>query len=484
MRVLFSPFSRGRGFMRSRRGSFAMLAGLMGSLVFGIGMFAFEAARIDRARNNLQHAADAAAIAAARELPILGGSSAAMEAVARAIAESNLGIVSTSPAPGTPSSDPSASATAGGDGPAGSGDTGISLETAARRLPDSNAVRVDLRHRLPLVFGQIVNVDNPWIVASATAEVHGETKICVVTLNDTESDGIKMVTGSRISAGTCSVFVNSRDPAALLVDDAALIDAQTICTSGGYVGAASNFVVPPTTDCPPRPDPLSGRNVAPDTACTYNERVIIGDDFVTGIFGDRISSAETRSIDGYSPWIVLRPGVYCGGIEVVGTGAVWFEPGTYVVADDTFTVKDDTRVRGDNVAFHFTGANGRLEVLDRAELRYSAPVAGRLAGILLYRKDGVGCAGSGGGGCVVATEHLLRSANVKELIGTIYLPDDKLSIFADQDVASESAFTIVIVGQLEMTGEPNLVLNTHYAATDVPVPDGIHVPKDTVRLRH
>jgi hypothetical protein len=40
-------------------------------------------------------------------------------------------------------------------------------------------------------------------------------------------------------------------------------------------------------------------------------------------------------------------------------------------------------------------------------------------------------------------------------------------------VASKSAYTAIVVNRLELTEGPELVLNSDYSTTDVPVPDGI-----------
>ena len=40
-------------------------------------------------------------------------------------------------------------------------------------------------------------------------------------------------------------------------------------------------------------------------------------------------------------------------------------------------------------------------------------------------------------------------------------------------IADRSAYTVLVVKQLHLYSGPNLILNTDYSATDVPVPMGV-----------
>jgi len=61
---------------------------------------------------------------------------------------------------------------------------------------------------------------------------------------------------------------------------------------------------------------------------------------------------------------------------------------------------------------------------------------------------------------------------VKRLLGTLHLPSDIVEVNTSRPISSEAAFTIVVTGKLVMQTSPTLVLNTDYAATNVPVPKG------------
>ena len=93
----------------------------------------------------------------------------------------------------------------------------------------------------------------------------------------------------------------------------------------------------------------------------------------------------------------------------------------------------------------------------------TAPADGLMAGLLLSEDRAL-------------TQHLtheITSYDAHTLIGTIYLPVGDLRIDSDQKVADQSAYTAIIVNHLRLNAGPNLVLNSDYNATNVPVPAGI-----------
>ena len=41
------------------------------------------------------------------------------------------------------------------------------------------------------------------------------------------------------------------------------------------------------------------------------------------------------------------------------------------------------------------------------------------------------------------------------------------------EVARDSAWTVIVARMLQLKGSPSLIINANYAASDVPVPDGV-----------
>ena len=62
--------------------------------------------------------------------------------------------------------------------------------------------------------------------------------------------------------------------------------------------------------------------------------------------------------------------------------------------------------------------------------------------------------------------------NAHNLLGTIYLPKGTLVVGSPNPVANASAYTIIIASAVNIVSSPQLVLNSRYGASLVPVPDG------------
>jgi len=107
-----------------------------------------------------------------------------------------------------------------------------------------------------------------------------------------------------------------------------------------------------------------------------------------------------------------------------------------------------------------------------------------LAGILIFDDpSGAGApaqkpkSGRGGGGRSNKTgakrQHQILSDNARNLLGTIYMPQGEIIVDATKPIADKSAYTVLVVKQLHLYSGPNLILNTDYSATEVPVPMGV-----------
>ena len=68
----------------------------------------------------------------------------------------------------------------------------------------------------------------------------------------------------------------------------------------------------------------------------------------------------------------------------------------------------------------------------------------------------------------------ISSDSARTLLGTIYIPNALLSVSGGStNVADQSDWTVIIAKGLVLSGSPNLVINSNYAASAVPVPSGI-----------
>lgn len=140
-----------------------------------------------------------------------------------------------------------------------------------------------------------------------------------------------------------------------------------------------------------------------------------------------------------------------------------FAPGEYVIKDGPFIVADTASISGNCVGFYLTGSNARFQFGIDTTISLVAPSNGVMAGLLFHESRDQ----------PTISSHAILSDNARLLLGTIYLPRGDLKIDAKKPVADQSAYTAIVAHTLKLYSGPNLVLNTNYDQTSVPVPDGI-----------
>jgi hypothetical protein len=67
----------------------------------------------------------------------------------------------------------------------------------------------------------------------------------------------------------------------------------------------------------------------------------------------------------------------------------------------------------------------------------------------------------------------LQSDPFTDVTGAIYVPNAVLNIQGSKNAGQSSDWTVVAARALTMTGAPNLVINTNYTGSTVPVPIGV-----------
>jgi len=145
-------------------------------------------------------------------------------------------------------------------------------------------------------------------------------------------------------------------------------------------------------------------------------------------------------------------------------------PGTYIIKDGPFTVSGTASLTGKDVGFYFTGHNALIDFKGSSSISLEGPTGGDLAGLLFFADRSAAS----------VQQHIIRSNNAHTLTGTIYLPRGNLLVDPGAKVAQNSAYTAIIANQISINMGPELVLNSNYGATSVPVPDGIKASADVV----
>jgi len=180
----------------------------------------------------------------------------------------------------------------------------------------------------------------------------------------------------------------------------------------------------------------------------------------------------------------LEPGVYCGGLTLTNGAEGALSKGIFIIKDGPLIVDGGASISGAEVAIYLAGRAANLTFDADTTVNLSAPKDGPLAGILIF-DDPTGASapakapksGRGAAGRALKNgaprQHQILSDNARNLLGTIYMPKGEIIIDATKPIADKSAYTVLVVDQLHLYSGPNLVLNSDYSATDVPVPPGV-----------
>ena len=286
--------------------------------------------------------------------------------------------------------------------------------------------------------------------AQSKAKLVGQAgNTCLIALDEESEFSLALNQRSKLTARDCALYANSTSAESLKVLPRARIVVSNVFLVGGYIGSLAGISATPVTDAPPITDPLAGRAAPVYNGCDHLELKVTTD-------------------------TTLEPGVYCGGLEISGAH-VTLDPGVYIIENGTLSVNNDGWIVGDGVGFYLTGFNAKLNFDEDSHIDLTAPRSGALTGLLFFADvDNPKTLRSRGRGAPPLREgHVIRSNDARRLVGTIYLPDDKLVVDGETPVADESEYTVIVARSFELYNGPNLVIQTDYEASEVPVPDGV-----------
>jgi Flp pilus assembly protein TadG len=397
-------------FAGNESGSTAVIFAAAFTMLMGVTAVGIEMARINRVQSTLQHAGDSAALAGARELSMAGTDTQAIANISKSSVQRFVEANT-------------------------KGISSVVVDTRVGTSPPE--VEVKVKAKLDLPFGAVIGTSSMVLSTASTARIAGQPNLCVLGLDTSSIGTINLGGNGNVIAKNCSVFSNSTSTSGLSANGG-VMTASTICSAGGVKGTSANFKPTALSDCPTFNDPLAGRAPPPSGACTYSNLKIKGGN------------------------VTLSPGVYCGGLSVHSKAVVTMSPGVYVVRDGEFEIGTKATVTGDGVGIYFEGANTSIRFKNDSNLSLRAPVDGPMAGILFF----------GDRMQPTTTTYTISSENARVLVGTIYLPRAKLLIDATKTVGDLSEYTAIIARVVDFQNG-NVVLNTDYSMTPVPVPAGI-----------
>lgn len=283
------------------------------------------------------------------------------------------------------------------------------------RVPSAVLVKTSLTaakgNAIETFFAGLLSQGELDVAASAVAGKR--SPMCILALEPEQRDALGMDFVAKIEALNCTVQVNSRHRFAFRMLAGSQFTANGLCVTGGaYTGFLIKLSPEPTLGCPPQLDPLADI-AAPDvTGCDYHNMSLLNH---TG---------------------KLQPGIYCGGLTIRGRSNVELAEGLYVIKDGSLAIGDTSSVSGDAITFFLTGEAARIHFEDKSELTLTAPTAGELAGILAFQDRSFG------------GDHIWDSDAPTTLHGTIYLPEGRLISQSSNAITPVNSCNVLIVKSL------------------------------------
>jgi len=431
-------FGKGRAialaarFVRDLRGGIAMSFSLALIPLLGCVALAVDVSTWIAARTELQRIADGAAITSARELRVGFATPEQIAEAARAYAEASI---------------------------ATGAKTAIAPVVTAEVSDDRDAVTIAVSSEVSPIFSSIFNTPMAHVAVSATAQLSGREPVCMIgttmSSSSSSSAGIRLRDSAHLDADECGIFSNGLGNSSVRIHGSPHLTAGLACAAGAIDMSGGIINADMQEYCPPIGDPLEHR------------QSLISDHSLCNAAGNLLPPVKYDTPGEY----FRNAGAHCRAIVVEDGARLRFGSGTHHLAGDGLIVRDGGMVEGDDVTLVFRNG-ATFEFDEDSSLSFTASRSGSLAGILFIQqptKD--------------IEDFVISSNDARQLLGTIYLPTGHLTIDGSEPVAGDSAYTVIVAHEIDISEQARLVLNTDYAATDVPVPEGVG-PRSQVRLSH
>ena len=309
-------------------------------------------------------------------------------------------------------------------------DDGVTAETTF--AADSSNLTVTLTGHRDSFFGNLLPPGGWSIHASATAASLGMMPLCVLSAGSGASDDIVMSGLARVTAPGCLVQSNGD----ISVQDSAVLQAGAVQS----VGSASGSISPaPQVGAPAIADPFASMQINPN-----------------GLLCNPLDLVFDLGVN------VLSPGIHCGSLTARKQAVVELLPGEHYFINGHLKLMENSQLIGTNVVLVFD---------DKSNFTFQDG-----SQISLQGRQGK----SALAGFVIATTRsntqtfTISSSAARQLLGAIYIPSATLAVSGtNNQVADQSAWTVVVAKAITLAGSPNLVINANYAGSTVPVPGGV-----------
>jgi Flp pilus assembly protein TadG len=300
---------------------------------------------------------------------------------------------------------------------------------------NNNSVTVAIAGHRNSFFGNLLPPGGWTMSVQATASTLGEMPLCVLSTGASGSNNILVQNSSVLSANNCLVQSDQN----IAADSGANLTAglaQAVGTASGPITPAAQSGAPAIAD------PFASLAINPPLL----SGLCLGS--LLGVLTDGGLHTEL-------------PGTYCGDVTVGANTTLYLTPGVYYFQNGTLNMQSNSTLTGTDVVLIFNDA-ASFNFQDNSVIKLAGAQSGNYAGfvILTTRSN--------------TNTFTISSSNAKQLEGAIYVPDATLQVTGTgNNVANQSAWTVIVAKALQLQGSPNLVINANYSSSVVPVPGGV-----------
>jgi Flp pilus assembly protein TadG len=392
----------GPGFLRDRRGGVAVIAAIALPALLMLVCAAIDLASLNAERSAMQDAADATALAMAKQLGV--ATAVGISTRASDYADAQLADLATRD----------------------------NVQVSVAISADNSSVTVTLTGKRASFFGSLLPPGGWALSTQATAVSLAKLPLCVLSSGATGGKDLHLTNQSQMTAASCLV----QSDGDITVDGAASLESGMAQAVGNAMGSISPS---PQNGAPAISDPFASLDVSiPANSCAPNNTNYLP----TGVN-------------------VLAPGVHCGNYVVENSATLQLAPGEHYFINGQLQLQGNASLVGDDVVLIFD-KDSHFDFADQATVSLAGRASGPYAGFVIATTR----TNSG--------DFDISATSAEKLEGTIYIPSATLKVQgAGNKVAQQSAWTVVVAQSIELDGSADLVINSNYATSSVPVPDGV-----------
>ena len=298
---------------------------------------------------------------------------------------------------------------------------------------DNSSVTVAIAGSRPSFFGNLFPPGGWQLHAQATASTVGEVPLCVLSSGNSGTDNLLVQNSSLLTASKCLVQSDQN----IAADSGASLTAALAQATGTATGPITPT---PQSGAPAIDDPFASMSIPSPTPL----QCLLG-----GV------------LDLTQILLIVPAGCHSGTITIGQGQTMQLLPGTHYFKGGTLTIQGNGVLEGSNVTLIFDN-DATFNFTDTSSIDLTGSQSGTYAGfvILTTRAN--------------TNAFTISSNNARRLEGAVYIPSATLDVTGtSNNVADQSAWTVVVAKSLQLTGSPNLVINANYSSSTVPVPAGV-----------